>query len=97
MLMNMILSFILRNISWMGEVSMVNVCGESEFLEKRKFGVEIDNVCVKNVEVDEVFFFVKKKKVSYCDVVGELFKDWWNSCCYRLSIWSFYFMCVMYI
>ncbi|XP_018511250.1 DNA ligase 4 isoform X2 [Brassica rapa] len=75
MLMNMIPSLTLRNTSRTGEASTANVCGESESSEKRKLGAETDNACVKNAEADEVPP-VKKKKVSYRDVAGELLKDW---------------------
>lgn len=77
MLMNMIPSFSLRNTSrTTGEASTANVCGESECSEKRKLGAETDNACVNNAEADEVPPPVKKKKVSYRDVAGELLKDW---------------------
>ncbi|CAF2331015.1 BnaA10g11190D [Brassica napus] len=76
MLMNMIPSLTLRNTSRTGEASTANVCGESESSEKRKLGAETDNACVKNAEADEVPPPVKKKKVSYRDVAGELLKDW---------------------
>ncbi|XP_013667043.2 DNA ligase 4 isoform X1 [Brassica napus] len=77
MLMNMIPSLSLRNTSrTTGEASTANVCGEGESSEKRKLGAETDNACVKNAEADEVPPPVKKKKVSYRDVAGELLKDW---------------------
>lgn len=73
MLMDMIPSLSLKNMT--GETSKANVCGESETSEKRKLDDETDNTCVK-AEGDEVPPPVKKKKVSYRDVAGELLKDW---------------------
>ncbi|WZZ89909.1 hypothetical protein YC2023_118488 [Brassica napus] len=77
MLMNMIPSLSLRNTSrTTGDASTANVCGESESSERRKLGAETDNTCVMNAEAGEVPPPVKKKKVSYRDVAGELLKDW---------------------
>ncbi|CAH8355367.1 unnamed protein product [Eruca vesicaria subsp. sativa] len=80
MLMNMIPSLSFRNTETSssritGEASKAKVSGESEPSEKRKLGAETDNACV-NAEADEIPPPVKKKKVSYRDVAGELLKDW---------------------
>ncbi|ANM71015.1 DNA ligase IV [Arabidopsis thaliana] len=60
-----------------GEYRKANVSGECESSEKRKLDAETDNTSVNaGAESDVVPPLVKKKKVSYRDVAGELLKDW---------------------
>lgn len=60
-----------------GENRKVNVSGDCESSEKRKLGTETDNTSAEaGTDADAVPPPVKKKKVSYRDIAGELLKDW---------------------
>uniref|UniRef100_A0A1J3K4K0 DNA ligase n=1 Tax=Noccaea caerulescens TaxID=107243 RepID=A0A1J3K4K0_NOCCA len=79
MLMDMFPSLGLKNTETSnrntGGSGLANVSGECESSEKRKHVVQTDNTSV-NTDTDAVPPPVKKKKVSYRDVAGELLKDW---------------------
>ncbi|XP_019088444.1 PREDICTED: DNA ligase 4-like isoform X2 [Camelina sativa] len=81
MLMNMIPSLSQKNTETSnritGENRNANVSYDCESSEKRKLGAETDDTSVNaDAEADTVPPPVKKKKVSYRDVAGELLKDW---------------------
>ncbi|KAL1217453.1 DNA ligase 4 [Cardamine amara subsp. amara] len=82
MLMNMIPSLSLKNTETSnritGETRKANVSGECESSEKRKLDAESDSTSVNaGADADsDTVPPVKKKKVSYRDVAGELLKDW---------------------
>lgn len=81
MLMNMFPSLSQKNTETSnritGENRKANVSGECESSEKRKLDAETDNTCVNaGTDSEAVPPLVKKKKVSYRDVAGELLKDW---------------------
>uniref|UniRef100_A0A1J3DSA4 DNA ligase 4 n=1 Tax=Noccaea caerulescens TaxID=107243 RepID=A0A1J3DSA4_NOCCA len=79
MLMDMFPSLGLKNTETSnrntGGSGLAHVSGECESSEKRKHVVQTDNTSV-NTDTDAVPPPVKKKKVSYRDVAGELLKDW---------------------
>ncbi|XP_020879936.1 DNA ligase 4 isoform X2 [Arabidopsis lyrata subsp. lyrata] len=81
MLMNMFPSLSQKNTETSnritGENRKANVSGECESSEKRKLDAETDSTCVNaGTDSEAVPPLVKKKKVSYRDVAGELLKDW---------------------
>ncbi|ESQ42689.1 hypothetical protein EUTSA_v10012474mg [Eutrema salsugineum] len=82
MLMDMIPSLSLKNTETSnrttGESSrLANVSGECESSEKRKLDGETDATSVNAEEdADAIPPPVKKKKVSYRDIAGDLLKDW---------------------
>ncbi|CAH2069661.1 unnamed protein product, partial [Thlaspi arvense] len=82
MLMDMIPSLGLKKTETSNRITeesrLAKVSGECESSEKRKLGAETDNTSVNaeaEAEADAVPPPVKKKKVSYRDVAGELLKD----------------------
>lgn len=80
MLMNMIPSLSQKNSETSnritGEIKKANVSGDCESSEKRKLDAETNNTSVNAGADADAVPPVKKKKVSYRDVAGELLKDW---------------------